>query len=84
MLRLSLFRTDERKLPPGKFDYCMLIFSGTPKSSVFRGYFPEQDRYRDEIREFNRNIWASCMIHVKYSHSRRLADLSEEHSFDLE
>jgi hypothetical protein len=36
-----------------KFGDCTLIFGGTPKNGVFLGYFPEQDRYPDQIRDFH-------------------------------
>jgi hypothetical protein len=64
-------------------DNGMLIFGGAPTNNVFLGYCPEQDRYRNEIREFNGEIWASCMTHVKDS-CCRLTDLSQEYLFDLE
>jgi hypothetical protein len=67
-----------------EFGHCPLIFGGTPKNSVFLGSFLEQDRYCDEIQEYNGDMWASCMTHVKYSCCRRLTAVSEEYSFDLE
>jgi hypothetical protein len=84
MFHLSLFeRTDGNPLLK-KLDHCPLIFGGMPRNNVFLGYFPERHRYWDEIREFNEDMWVSCITHVKYSCGRRLANLSEKYSFDLE
>jgi hypothetical protein len=41
------------------------------------GHFPEQDRYRDEIRDCSGHIWASYITDVKYSCCRQLTDLRE-------
>jgi hypothetical protein len=41
------------------------------------GIFPEQDRYRDEIRDFIGHIWTSYITDVKYSWFGRLTDLGE-------
>jgi hypothetical protein len=84
VFRPSIFWNDSRKPSPEKVDYCPLILGGMPKSSVFLGYFPEQDRYRDEIRDFMGHSWTSYMTDVKYSCCRRLTVLSEEYSFGLE
>jgi hypothetical protein len=45
--------------PTEKFDRCTLVSRRTRTNSVFLGYFPEQERYRDEIREFNGDMWVA-------------------------
>jgi hypothetical protein len=84
VFRPSLFERTHGNSLLKRFDHCTLIFGGTPKNNVFLGYFPEHNRYRDEIRNFKGHIWTSYITDVKYSCCRRLTDLSEEYSFELE
>jgi hypothetical protein len=84
MFRPSLFWKSLRKPPTEHAERLYVNFWREVENTAFLGYFPEQNRYRDEIRDFNGHIWASYKTDVKYSCCRRLTDLSEECSFDLE